>query len=207
MDKRLSETVRLLVEEAFPKIKEILVVFAYGSAVRGGYSPRHSDLDLFIVLKKKKIVPTLTEKINRLLFSLSYKSGVKIHPEYQSLNITYEDQSLVRKMIEEGKIIYSTGVFSFGTELVGLKQFVIYDFSLQNAPNRTMFSKVLHGRKSWYRQGKRKIIKSYPGILDEKQIIDLGKGTLMMAKEKEKELLEIFQNFAVEYKLKKVVYG
>ncbi|MEK6845361.1 MAG: nucleotidyltransferase domain-containing protein [Nanoarchaeota archaeon] len=207
MDKRLSETLRLLVEEVFPKIKELLVVFAYGSAVRGDYSPRHSDLDLFIVLRKKKVAPALTEKINRLLFSLSYKSGVKIHPEYQSLNITYEDQSLVRKMIEEGKIIYSTGVFSFGTELIGLKQYVIYDFSLHNAINRTMFSKVLHGRKSWYRQGKKKIIKSYPGVLDGEKMIGLGKGTLMVAKDKEKELLEIFGNFAVEYKLKKVVYG
>ncbi len=196
-----------LLMKVFPKIREILVVFVYGSVFRGDFSVRHSDLDLFIVLKKKELTPKFKEKLDDLIIPPGYKYGVKIHPEYQSLNITYEDQSLVRKMIEEGKIIYSTGVFSFGTELVGLKQYVIYDFSLQKANNPTMFSKVLHGRKSWYRQGKKKIIKSYLGVLDGEKIIGLGKGTLMVAKEKEKELLEIFQNFAVEYELKKVVYG
>ena len=43
----------------FPKIKEILVVFVYGSVARGDHSQRHSDLDLFVILKRKKV----TEKI------------------------------------------------------------------------------------------------------------------------------------------------
>ncbi len=200
-------TLKELVESTFPKIKEILVVFLYGSVSRGDFSLRHSDLDLFIVLKKKKINELMKEKYDEIIIPKGYKYGVKVHPEYQSIEITYEDQTLVQKMIEEGKIIYSTGVFSFNHQLIGLKQYIIYDFSLKDAKNKTMFSKVLHGRKSWYFKNKEKVVKEYKGLIDKKNIIELGKGTLMVSKEKQKDLVHIFENFGVKYEFKRLVYA
>lgn len=207
MENKYTKTINYLAAEIFPKIKEVLVVFLYGSVARGDFSLRHSDLDLFVVLKKKKINDKIKEKINSLIIPAENREGVRIHIEYQSLEIRHEDQSLVRKMIEEGKIIYSTGVFSFGAELVGLKTYAIYDFSLKEAKNKTMFSKTLHGRKSWYFKNKKKILKEYKGIIDGQKIIELGKGTLMVQKDKEKDLKQVFDNFNVEYHLKKIIYG
>ena len=206
MDK-FSKAIQKLITEVFPEFKEILVVILYGSVSRKNYSLRHSDLDLFIIIKKKKISDTFKEKLEKEIFKVGYKEGVKIHPEFQGLEITYEDRTLVRKMIEEGRIIYSTGIFTFDNEIVGLKAYVIYDFSLKEAHHKTMFSKVLHGRKSWYLKGKQKILKEYPGIINKEDFIELGKGTLMVSKEKEKELLNIFKNFKVKHELKKIVYS
>ncbi len=70
-----------------------------------------------------------------------------------------------------------------------------------------MFSKLLPGRKSWYWKGKEKVVKEYVGIIDEKEIIELGKGVIMVLKSREKDLKHIFEQFKVEYKLKKIVYA
>ena len=158
---------------------------------------KDSDLDLFIVLKKKKIEERLKEKLDNLIIPVGLREGVKIHPEYQGIEIQYEDRTLVQKMIQEGKIIYSTGVFTFDYQQIGLQQYIIYDFWLKNALNPTMFSKVLHGRKSWYWKRKEKIIKEYPGMIDGKEIIELGRGVIMVHKSKEKDLKlfkKIFQS-------------
>lgn len=207
MKDKFIQTIEELQETVFPKIKDILVVILYGSVARGDHSQRHSDLDLFIISKKKRITEKTKDKIDKKLFSVGYKHGAKIHAEYQGLEIKDEDRSLIKKMIEEGKIIYSTGVFSFDQELIGLKQYKIYQFSLKNVKRKTMFSKILHGRKSFYYKGKKKVVKEYPGIIDGKEIIELGRGALMVDKKREKYVKQMFNDFNVEYKLKKIVYG
>src|SRR3989338_8082649 len=207
MDNKYSKTINRLIADVFPNLKEILVVFLYGSVARGDYSLRHSDLDLFIVLKNKLVNEKVKERLDELILPLGYKEGVKIHPEYQGIEIQHEDRTLVQKMIQEGKIIYSTGVFTFDFQQVGLQQYIIYDFWLKKAVNPTMFSKVLHGRKSWYWKRKEKIIKEYPGMIDGKEIIELGRGVIMVHKGKEKDLKHIFEQFKVEYKLRKIVYA
>ncbi len=207
MENKYSKTLHKLVTEVFPNITEILIVFLYGSVSRGDFSLRHSDLDLFIILRNKLVSEEIKEKLDGLILPIGYKEGVKIHPEYQGVEIAYEDRTLVQKMIEEGKIIYSTGIFTFDYKQVGLQQFIIFTFSLKNAVNPTMFSKVLHGRKSWYRKGKEKVIKEYPGIIDSKEIIELGKGAIMVLKSREKDVKHIFEQFKVEYKLIKIVYA
>lgn len=207
MENKYSKTISRLVAEVFPNFKEILVVFLYGSVSRGDFSLRHSDLDLFIILKSKLGSETIKEKLDQIILSVGHMEGVKIHPEYQGIIIQREDRTLVQKMIQEGKIIYSTGIFTFDYQQVGLQQYLIYDFSLKNAINPTMFSKVLHGRKSWYWKGKEKVIKEYKGIIDGEDFIELGKGVMMVMKSREKDLKHIFEQFKVEYALKKIVYA
>ncbi|MFH1682972.1 MAG: nucleotidyltransferase domain-containing protein [Candidatus Woesearchaeota archaeon] len=205
MNNKFDEAIEDLKANIFPELKEILVVYLYGSVARKDYSPRHSDLDLFIVLNKKKVTEKLKERLDSKILSLQHQYGIKVHPEYQSLEISKEDQSLIRKMIEEGKIIYSAGSFSFDFQQIGLRQFVIYEYSV--GKGQTMFSKVLHGRKSWYYKKKEKVIKEYPGIIDGENILSLGNGFLMVLRSKEKELKNIFDNFKIEYKLKKIIYA
>lgn len=194
-------------QELFPDISQILMVFLFGSVARGDFSLRHSDLDLFIILKTKTVSEDMKEKLDNRILPIGYKDGVKIQAEYQGLSILHEDRTLVRKMIQEGKIIYSSGVFTFNHQQIGLQQYIIYDFWLKNAINPTMFSKVLHGRKSWYWKGKEKVVKEYRGIIDGEHFIELGKGVIMVMKSREKELKNIFERFKVEYKLKKIVYA
>ena len=58
-----------------------------------------------------------------------------------------------------------------GYEQIGLKQFILYEYHLQNCKRKTMFSKTLHGRKSWYLKKGKKVVKKYPGIADNEEII------------------------------------
>ncbi|HLC71381.1 MAG TPA: nucleotidyltransferase domain-containing protein, partial [Candidatus Nanoarchaeia archaeon] len=70
MDNKYSKTINRLIADVFPNLKEILVVFLYGSVARGDYSLRHSDLDLFIVLKNKLVNEKVKERLDELILPL-----------------------------------------------------------------------------------------------------------------------------------------
>ena len=202
---KFDSTISLL-QEKFSNLKEIEIVYLYGSVARGDYSLRHSDLDLLIILScnsNKK----LEERIRNLLIPVGLKLGVKIQIEFVGKKITLEDHSLLRKMIEEGKVLYAQGTFVFDHLQLGLRQFIIYSYSLKKSSRKSYFSKVLHGRKSWYYNNGKKIVKEYPGIIDNTTIIDLGRGALMIAKEKQKDIVRVFEQFEVEFHINRIVYG
>ncbi|MEK6867917.1 MAG: nucleotidyltransferase domain-containing protein, partial [Nanoarchaeota archaeon] len=119
-------------QEKFSFHKEIKVVYLYGSVARGDYSLRHSDLDLLVVLScnsNKKI----EEKIENTLVPLGLKESVKIQIEFVGKNITEEDHSLLRKVIEEGKVLYARGTIVFDHLQLGLHQFIVYSYSLKQS--------------------------------------------------------------------------
>lgn len=203
---KFEEAISELKKE-FTKEKNILVVYLYGSVARGDFSERHSDMDLFIILNKKTVPEKIKERINGRIMPIGLKYGVRIHPEYQGIRLRPEDQSLIEKMIEEGKIIYSAGIFNLSYHQIGLKQYIIYSYSLKMSKNKSLFSKALHGRKAWYYKGKEKIVKEYKGVADKENVLMLGKGSLMVAKERQKDIENLFKMFDVEYKIERVVYG
>jgi predicted nucleotidyltransferase len=193
--------------KVFPKIKEVLVVYLYGSVARKDYSLRHSDLDLFIVVKSASVAKGLKERVDRLIAPIGIENGVRIHTEYQGTQIRKQDQTLLRKMVEEGKAIYASGTFTFSHEQLGLGQFLIYTYSSKEAREKTLLSKVLHGRKSSYRKGLKKVVKEYAGIVDGKSIISLGRGVLMVAKQKQRDIERLFGRLGAEYKIERIVYA
>ena len=203
---KFDETISALKGE-LSKENDILVVYLYGSVARGDFSERHSDMDLFIVLNKRNVLERAKEKINSRIMPIGLRYGVKIHPEYQGTEIRKQDQSLIEKMIEEGKIIYSAGIFNWSYHQIGLKQYIVYLYSLKDSKNKTLFSKALHGRKSWYYKGKEKVVKEYKGIADKESIILLGKGSLMIAKDRQKDMENLFKRFNIIYYIERVVYG
>ena len=200
-----EKTLTCLQEIVF-QLKEINAVYLFGSVARGDYSIRHSDLDLFIFLKHERN-KKIEEKISRLLIPVGLQFGVKIHIEFQGKTIQKEDHSLLRKIIEEGKPIYAAGNFIIDGMQLGLRQFIIYSYSLKNSKQKSYFSKVLHGRKSWYYNHGKKTVKEYNGIIDTVSIIDIGKGALMVAKERQKDIILVFERFGVLYTIKRIVYG
>ncbi|MCX6706975.1 MAG: nucleotidyltransferase domain-containing protein [Candidatus Woesearchaeota archaeon] len=189
------------------KEKNVLVVYLYGSVARGDFSERHSDMDLFIVLNGKNVTERIKERMNSRIMPIGLRYGVRMHPEYQGTDIKKQDQSLIEKIIEEGKIIYSAGIFNLSYKQIGLKQYIIYSYSLKNMKNRSLFSKALHGRKSWYYKGNEKVVKEYRGIADKESIILLGKGNLMIAKARQKDIEGLFNRFGVDYTIERIVYG
>ncbi len=194
-----------LLQEKFPSHKEIQIVYLYGSVARGDYSLRHSDLDLLLVLScnvNKKI----EEKIKNIFIPLGLQNGVKVQIEFVGKKITEEDHSLLRKVIEEGKVLYARGAVVFDHLQLGLRQFIVYSYSLKKSTQKSYFSKVLHGRKSWYYDKGKKVVKEYPGIIDNNFIFELGRGALLVAKEQQKDMIRVFEQFGVVYEIKRIVY-
>ncbi len=202
---KFDNTLSLLQKE-FPLHKEIHVVYLYGSVSRGDYSLRHSDLDLLVVLSCN-ISKKIEEKIKNALVPVGLKNSVKIQTEFVGKKITEEDHSLLRKVIEEGKVLYARGTVVFDHLQLGLRQFIVYSYSLKKSTQKSYFSKVLHGRKSWYFDKGKKVVKEYPGIIDNNSIFELGRGALLVAKERQKDLIRVFEQFCIVYSIKRIVYG
>lgn len=191
----------------FLDFKEVLIVVLYGSVARGDFSRRHSDLDLLVVISKKKIDEALKKKIDAKISSICFKHSVRAHLELQSAEIREEDRTLLEKIIEEGKVIYSSGAWFFNNRAIGLKQYVLYSFSTKNSKKGTLFSKTLHGKKAWYYSGKKRIVKVYAGIADKENIILIGRGGLLVNKEKQSDIENAFKRFGIGYKIIKIVYA
>ncbi|MFH1637349.1 MAG: nucleotidyltransferase domain-containing protein [Candidatus Woesearchaeota archaeon] len=190
-----------------PNFKDVIIVFLYGSLARKEYSKRHSDIDLLIVVNKKKVPSSLIDKIEDLVSRINAKLRVRIQPEFQAISISKEDGSLLRKMLEEGEVVYASGMFVLGNGQLGLKAYYIFTFNVKDRVKQTRLSQILHGRKSWYYKGKEKVVKTYPGIIDETEIIGVGKGGVMVSREKREYVEQMLKAFGAEYRIKKIVYA
>lgn len=131
--------------------------------------------------------------------------------------------------MDEGKLIYSKGFVTFDKYKIGLKAYMLYKYFNPNKNNRARFSQILHGFKSSYykhfntinykslinissgktkqKPRKIKVTKEYKGIIDNKDIIEIGKGAIMVSNEKEKYIKRLFDDFGIEYEFEKMVYS
>jgi predicted nucleotidyltransferase len=206
MDNKFDKTIGEMLK-AFPLMKEILAVYLYGSVARGDYSPRHSDLDLLVIMDKTSVPEKTRYALNKALIPIGLRNGVKVHAEYQGTKIRAEDQTIMKKMIEEGKVIYSAGSFSFSYGQLGLGQYIIYHFSAKEPSGKAMLSKALHGHSSWYYNKGKKVVKEYKGILDGNNMVSLGKGVIMVSKKVQKDVETVFDRFGADYRIIRIVYA
>jgi len=189
-------------KKEFAKIEQVSAVFLYGSYARGDFSKRHSDFDILVFVDLKKVSGKLKEKIDNKIYPLGIKNNIKIHIEYQGTEITPEDETLIAKIMQEGKLLYSSGLLVIPGKKLGLKAFFLYEFK-----SSVRLSQVLHGRKSWYYKGKKKIIKDYPGIINNKSIVSAGKGALLVRNDKSKDIEMMFERLKTQYKTRGIFYG
>lgn len=186
------------IEEALAEIKKrlrikgVFAVVLYGSVARGDYSLRHSDIDILVVLSSD-----VKGKVDRLVNDINMKYRVKIHPEYQSVVVRNEDQTLLCKMFEEGRVIFSKGFWFMDKKTLGLGAFRLYRFNTSSLDrvSRVMLSRALHGRKG------------LNGLIDDINVIDSGKGGLLVRKNMFKDIESFFERFKVKYKIVKTFYG
>ncbi|MDD4877554.1 MAG: nucleotidyltransferase domain-containing protein [Candidatus Nanoarchaeia archaeon] len=190
-----------------PSVKDVASVFLYGSFARGDYSKRHSDIDVVVFSRAKKVPALLKNKVEKIASKLNAEHKVRIHPEYQGMQAADEDKSLLRKLLEEGKLVYSSGMLAFGNKELGLRAFYLLEFHVGIRLMQIKVSQILHGRKSWYFYKGKKVIKSYPGLIDDKDIISMGNGRILVSRDKKKDIERIFGNLGVEYEIKKIVYS
>ncbi len=179
------------VQEAKKKLADNEKIFAailYGSVSRGDYSLRHSDIDILIITEGKN-----TAQIDKTIEEINAKYRVKIHPEYQTSKIKPEDQTLLCKMFEEGKILFSKGIWLMNEKALGLSAYRLYKFDTTelSKSQRVMVSRALHER----------------GLIDKTSVIDSGRGGLLVRKDRFEEIEQFFNKTGIRYKIIKTVYG
>lgn len=189
------------------KIDDVVAVFLYGSAARGDYSHRHSDIDVMIFLGKIKAIKRDYESIRSKMLDISTRHKVKIHPEFQGIKIQERDKTLIQKVLEDGRLIYSKGMMVISGKRIGLEPFYLYAFSTKNISKRPLLSKALHGGCSWYYKDGKKIKKEYKGIIDNITIIETGKGSLLVKKGHQQDIENVFSMYGADYSIKKILYG
>jgi predicted nucleotidyltransferase len=190
-----------------PSVKDVSAVFLYGSFARGDYSKRHSDIDLLVLSSSRKVPAQLKDRVEKIASRINVEYNLRLHPEYQGAVISGQDKSLVRKMMEEGQLVYSSGMLMLGHELLGLKAYYLLEFHVGLRLMQIKLSQILHGRKSWYFYKGKKVVKSYPGLIDDKDIISMGNGRILVSRDKRKDIERIFGNLGIEYAIKKIVYA
>jgi len=188
------------------KIDDVAAVFLYGSAARGDYSPRHSDIDIMIFLGRR-VLKRDYEGIKSKMLDISTRHKARIHPELQGTVIHERDKTLIQKVLEEGKLIYSKGVMTISGKRIGLEPFYLYTFSTKEKSKRPLLSKALHGGCSWYYKNNKKIKKEYKGIIDTITIIETGKGSLLVKKGRQHDIESVFMLYGADYAIKKILYG
>lgn len=181
-------------QKRLQRIKEVFAVILYGSVARGDYSIRHSDIDLLVILEDLQF----KRNVEKIINDISIKFRVKIHTEYQDKKIKKEDQTLLCKMFEEGRLLFSKGFWFIDKKGLGLNAFRLYKFDTSKVSkvNRVILSRTLHGRNKGLR-----------GLIDDISVIDAGKGCILVRKDKFKAIEKMFKRFDVKYKVKKTVYG
>lgn len=199
----LQEIVKLLKKE-----KKVSAIILFGSMARGDFSPLHSDIDLFVVIDSTKEVPLLEKDLSLKAIESGNKYKTTLHLTFQYLKAKREDQSLLRKLAGEGKVLYSKDLLIVSKELLGLKPFelIIFDTKEASQLQRTKFSRFLHGATLWYKKGEEKVIKEYKGIADNKSVFEAGKGALLISVDKVEKFQELAEEMGIKVKSKGLFY-
>jgi len=181
------------IEKELKKIKSIFAVILYGSVSRGDYSVRHSDIDILIILETNKEKDIIKKIIGRL----NIKHRVKIHPEFQISAVSREDETLLCKMFEEGKVLFSRGFWFMDKDKLGLKPFRLYIFDTKNTNkvNRVILSRALHGRIG------------YKGIINDASVIYSGKSGLLVRDDMWVDIESLFKRLDIKFRIERILYG
>ncbi len=201
------ENVIARISREMSEMSDVVAVFLYGSAARGDYSPRHSDIDIMVFLKTQSVPKRIEEAIKSRMLDISAAHKVRIHPEFQGTAVQERDKTLIQKILEEGRLIFSNGVMVISGKRIGLEPFYLYAFSTKERSKRPLLSKALHGGRSWYYKGGKKISKDYHGMIDNVTIIETGKGSLLVKKDRRKDVESAFKIHGADYSVKKILYG
>ena len=186
--------------EALKKHEETYMIILFGSFARKDYSLRHSDLDIYVILNKKKQDKKFEQKLEKDVLNSTLETKAPVQLTFQYLSINEEDRSLLVKMCEEGIVLFSRGIVFTGYGTLGLKKIylVSYDLTQASQVNKNRFNRFVNG----YTKNK----KRYEGIIDNKNVIKAGNGALLADDIDLKKIELLAEKINVKISTKQVLY-
>jgi len=185
MQKELSSLIKKI--KIWIKKHKVIDVILFGSSARGKFKP--NDVDLCIIIKdvdEKKSLD-LVDSLGKLTNKLNFK----IHINILTSTSFMSENTLARTLINEGYSIKKNKNFSsiFGFES---KSLFIYTLKHFSSSKRVKFHYLLKGR-----YGSKGMLKKVQGNF-------LGTGSILVPKEKEDLLKEIFDKWDVKYNINRI---
>jgi len=174
------------------KIKEINAVILFGSFSRGDYSTKHSDIDVMVFLDKIEKDKKLEEKILKKIINLNLGKEISVHTIFQYKKIDEEDKSLMLTIANEGKVLFAKESLIISKNILGLKSYFLikFDTSRINPIIKNKLQRFLYG---YIIKGKR-----YKGIVDGEEILNAGKGAIILPEKMLRKVLVFAQNIGVK---------
>ena len=176
---QLVETLKKLL---YP-LNKINPAILFGSFARGDYSIRHSDIDIMIFIDEKKENETLEKSIKKMIIDSTLGNELHAHVIFQYKCITEEDKSLMLTLAKEGKVIFTKKMIVLSDEVLGLKPYFLIKFETEKLKPvvKNQLQRFLHG---YTVKGKK-----YQGLVDNEQVMQAGKGAVIIPESMLQKLL------------------
>ena len=186
MQKELSSLTKTLA--GWIKDNKVLDIIIFGSFARG--KAKANDIDLCILIEDSKEKDSLD--ISQSLSDFLKKQEKKFHISIMTISEFFSSTPLSKTLIFEGISVKNKKPFSFGFSQNSL---FIYSLKKLSPSERVRFHYTLKGR-----YGSEGVLKKVEGNF-------IGKGAIIVPSEKEEELKETFENWKIDYSVKKILLG
>lgn len=171
---------------------EVLSAVLFGSLARGE-ATRVSDIDIAIIYSQKD---------RKMVETLESMTGERIQLTHLSLEELKDEPTVAGVLSGEGELLYGRPV-SLNAEDIELEPMMVvaYDTSGLNSNNRSRLHRALYGGVStYYTRNGQKVVKEYPGVVEEMGAERLGKGVLMVKRRKYPQVLGALKAYGAEYR-------
>lgn len=174
------------------KVNEINAVVLFGSFTRGDFSYRHSDIDIMVFIDKLEKDLSLEEKLLKKAIGLNLGKELSIHTLFQYRKLDEDDKSLMLTIADEGKVLFARKSIIISDSVLGMKSFFLIKFDTSN------LKPIIKNKLQRFLRGYSVKGKKYKGIVDDENVLNAGKGAIIVPQEMLKKVMLFAQSFGVK---------
>jgi len=177
--------------EKIKRFPEVLQIILFGS-VASGEGHRDSDIDIAVVYSNKK------EKVMSEIIGLSSE---EIQLTHLSIKDLPKEAEVTGALAGEGLILYGRPITITAKELeLKPKLLISYDLSSLEYKDKMRINRAFFGGKSTSNYKGKKYETKTRGTVNEKGIEKIGKGVLLVSREKAIKVTGILKRFNAKWK-------
>lgn len=177
-----------IVSDTLKNEKDIIALFLFGSRAIGG-EKKTSDYDFFVVLDKNTKDSLREDELSQLVFEKTKNKAI-VHLTFQYLYVLDEDKSLLLKISQEGKLIFSKALLLGSYEQAGLQRFFLCTWQIDEnrfltnkekgiKTSKQIINRIFNGYSQKYTYKSEKKVSKFKGLADNSGIF-FTKDTLII---------------------------
>ncbi len=173
--------------KALPGIQSIILMDYTG----WGESNKDSNMTLVVIYRKKdkKIVKKIDAQIPG-----------KFHIVHLNIKELKEDPQFL-DTLSDGIILYGQPVTVKAEDIyLKARMIISYDTSKLNQSERSRLNRALYGGVSTYKKNRKRIIKHYPGLVEQVDAQKIGKAVLIVNRLNASQITQTLERYSAKWK-------